>query len=484
MRAHRAVQGHPGARPDRQVIEIDQAPIGRTPRSNPATYTKAWTPIRELFAQLPESRTRGYTKSRFSFNVQGGRCEECAGAGVKTVEMQFLADVQVPCESCGGARFNPETLEVRYRGRTIRDILEMSIADAAVFFRNHRKIKRILTTLVEVGMGYVSLGQPSTTLSGGEAQRIKLATELARPATGRTLYVLDEPTTGLHMADVRRLREALDRLVDAGNTVLVIEHNPDIIKVADHIVDMGPEGGAGGGRIVGEGPPEHIATLDTPSGRFLAEVLAEGRDWIRATRTGWRRSQRRGGVGNGERHRTGTRPSPCVECGPTTSRTSMDLPQGRMTVITGPSGSGKTSWPSTLFMKVSVATSRACPRTPDDSWDEWARPRSTRQKTRASGDRPATGANPRSTVATVTEIYDALRLLYARVGRPLPPLSGALRPGPLGRGRHLQAEAMGNGWLVADLPTGPGPRTCCAMAAIPRTTTGRERDLAARRFRW
>ena len=444
-----------------KIIEIDQDPIGRTPRSNPATYTKAWTPIRELFAKLPEARTRGYTKSRFSFNVQGGRCEECQGAGLKTVEMQFLADVQVPCESCAGARFNPETLEVRYRGRTIRDVLEMSIADAAVFFRNHRKIKRILTTLAEVGMGYVALGQPSTTLSGGEAQRIKLATELARPATGRTLYVLDEPTTGLHMADVRRLREALDRLVDAGNTVLVIEHNPDVIKVADHVVDLGPEGGVGGGHIVGEGTPEAVAACDTPTGRFLAAVLAEEAR-LDARVHGAVAAEPAPRWGRTRQRAPGEHPAISLRGVRTHNLQDIDvdLPQGKMTVITGPSGSGKTSLAfDTLFAEgqrryvesLSTYARRFLGRmgkAPLDKAEGLAPAIAIDQRNR--------GANPRSTVATVTEIYDALRLLYARVGVPhCPHCHAALRAwSPSGAARHLQAAAPGVGWLVADLAPG------------------------------
>ncbi|MFM2245752.1 MAG: hypothetical protein RL071_1826, partial [Pseudomonadota bacterium] len=258
-----------------KVVRIDQDPIGRTPRSNPATYTGAMDHIRDLFAALPESRARAYKKGRFSFNVAGGRCEECKGAGVITVELQFLADVELPCEACGGKRFNPETLELRYRGRTITEVLDLSIDEAAAIFLQHRALRRIFDTLVEVGLGYVKLGQPSTTLSGGEAQRIKLAAELARPQPARTLYVLDEPTTGLHMADVRRLLGCLQQLVDRGHTVLVVEHDTDVIKCADHLIDLGPEGGAGGGLIVGEGRPEQLARLDTPTGRVLAEVLAQ-----------------------------------------------------------------------------------------------------------------------------------------------------------------------------------------------------------------
>lgn len=241
-----------------KVIEIDQSPIGRTPRSNPATYTKLFDQIRALYAGLPEAQIRGYKAGRFSFNVVGGRCETCKGGGMKVVEMNFLPDVLVECETCNGKRYNRETLEVRYRGKSIGDVLEMTIQDAAEFFENIPKINRILQTLVSVGLGYVKLGQSSTTLSGGEAQRIKLSSELAKKSTGKTMYILDEPSTGLHFEDIKMLLSVLQRLVDEGNTVLVIEHNLDIVKVADYIVDMGPEGGKGGGKIVAEGTPEQL----------------------------------------------------------------------------------------------------------------------------------------------------------------------------------------------------------------------------------
>ncbi|MFN3951197.1 MAG: excinuclease ABC subunit UvrA [Thermaurantimonas sp.] len=242
-----------------KVIDIDQSPIGRTPRSNPATYTNVWSDIRDLFAQLPESQIRGYKPGRFSFNVKGGRCETCQGAGVRTIEMNFLPDVYVLCESCQGRRFNRETLEVRYKGKSISDVLDMTVETAMVFFENIPKIVQKLKAMNDVGLGYLSLGQPSTTLSGGEAQRVKLATELSRRDTGNTLYILDEPTTGLHFEDVKMLIEVLQRLVDKGNTVLVIEHNLDVIKVSDHIIDIGPEGGEAGGRIVAQGTPEDVA---------------------------------------------------------------------------------------------------------------------------------------------------------------------------------------------------------------------------------
>ena len=232
-----------------KVIAIDQTPIGRTPRSNPATYTGMMDHIRKLFTLLPESKIRGYKPGRFSFNVVGGRCEDCKGAGLRTVEMNYLPDVHVPCDSCGGKRFNRETLEVRYKGKSISDVLDMTISEAYDFFDAHPKLKKIISTLKDVGLGYISLGQPSTTLSGGEAQRVKLASELSRANTGNTLYILDEPTTGLHFQDVEMLLEVLNRLVNLGNTVVVIEHHLDVIKVADHVVDMGPEGGIGGAKL-------------------------------------------------------------------------------------------------------------------------------------------------------------------------------------------------------------------------------------------
>ena len=260
-----------------KVIDIDQTPIGRTPRSNPATYTGMFDFIRELFAEMPEAKMRGYQKGRFSFNIKGGRCEACRGDGITKVEMNFLPDVYVPCEVCGGARYNHETLEVKYRGKNISEVLEMSVAEALPFFKNHRKIERYLETLDDVGLGYIKLGQPSTQLSGGEAQRIKLATELSRKSTGRTLYILDEPTTGLHFADVEKLLYVLQRLVDEGNTVVVIEHNLDVIKCADHIIDLGPEGGEGGGTIIATGTPEEIATCEQSyTGQYLKKLLERG----------------------------------------------------------------------------------------------------------------------------------------------------------------------------------------------------------------
>jgi len=257
-----------------KVIDIDQSPIGRTPRSNPATYTGLFTPIRELFAELPEAKIRGYGPGRFSFNVKGGRCEACQGDGLVKIEMHFLPDVYVPCEVCKGKRYNRETLEVRFRGQSIADVLEMTVEDALAFFENQPRVRQKLETLNDVGLGYIHLGQSATTLSGGEAQRIKLATELSKRDTGRTFYILDEPTTGLHFEDVRVLLHVLHRLVDRGNTVLVIEHNLDVIKTADWIVDLGPEGGTRGGTIVATGTPEDVARVDAShTGRYLRGML-------------------------------------------------------------------------------------------------------------------------------------------------------------------------------------------------------------------
>jgi excinuclease ABC subunit A len=257
-----------------KVISVDQSPIGRTPRSNPATYTGLFTPIRELFAGVPEARQRGYDAGRFSFNVKGGRCEACQGDGVTRVEMHFLPDIYVACDVCHGKRYNRETLEVRYKGRNIHEVLEMTVAEAHAFFSAVPPIARKLQTLIDVGLGYIRLGQSATTLSGGEAQRVKLSLELSKRDTGRTLYILDEPTTGLHFHDIKLLLEVLHRLRDAGNTIVVIEHNMDVIKTADWVIDLGPEGGDGGGRIVAAGTPEQVSrNPESHTGGYLRQAL-------------------------------------------------------------------------------------------------------------------------------------------------------------------------------------------------------------------
>jgi excinuclease ABC subunit A len=257
-----------------KVIEIDQSPIGRTPRSNPATYTNLFGPIRELFASLTESKVRGYKPGRFSFNVKGGRCEACQGQGQNRIEMQFLPDIYVPCDICQGARYNKETLQIAFKDLNIAQVLDLSVDEAVEFFANIPPIQRKLQTLLEVGLGYIHLGQPAPTLSGGEAQRVKLSRELSKIATGNTIYILDEPSVGLHTHDVAKLIEALSRLVDKGNTVIIIEHNMDIIKVADHIIDLGPEGGDQGGEIVGQGTPEEIVRVSQSyTGQFLKSHL-------------------------------------------------------------------------------------------------------------------------------------------------------------------------------------------------------------------
>jgi excinuclease ABC subunit A len=257
-----------------KVVDVDQSPIGRTPRSNPATYTGLFTPIRELFAGVPESRMRGYGPGRYSFNVKGGRCEACQGDGVIRVEMHFLPDIYVPCDVCKGYRYNRETLEIQYKGRNIHEVLDMTVEQAHDFFSAVPVVARKLHTLLDVGLGYITLGQSATTLSGGEAQRVKLALELSKRDTGRTLYILDEPTTGLHFADIQMLLNVLHRLRDHGNTVVVIEHNLDVIKTADWIIDLGPEGGNGGGQIIAEGTPEQVAGNQASStGQYLKPYL-------------------------------------------------------------------------------------------------------------------------------------------------------------------------------------------------------------------
>ena len=403
-----------------KLIEIDQSPIGRTPRSNPATYTDVWTHIRDLFAQLPEAKLRQYEKGRFSFNVAGGRCEACEGAGVTTLEMNFLAPVEVVCEQCGGARFSAETLEITWKGKSVHDVLEMTVDESLQHFGDLPKIARPLQTLQDVGLGYLKLGQPSTTLSGGEAQRVKLATELQRQATGKTLYVLDEPTTGLHFHDIGHLLHCLQRLCDAGNSLLVIEHNLDVVRAADWIVDLGPEGGAGGGTVVAEGTPEQVMEDGrSHTGRALRAMFApkkanaEGSE--HATAAPVRTSRPTAITIKGAR----THNLKGVDCA---------IPLDRFTVVTGPSGSGKSSLAfDTLFQEgqrrflesMSTYARRflgRMDRAPVDSLDGLGPSIAIDQK---HGVR-----SPRSTVATTTEIHDYLRLLYARVGRPHCPEHG------------------------------------------------------------
>ena len=322
-----------------KVIDIDQSPIGRTPRSNPATYIKLWDEIRALYAQMPDAKVRGYNPGRFSFNKPGGRCEACEGNGSNRLEMDFLADVWVQCPVCEGRRFNRETLQVRYRGKSIHDVLEMEVAEALDHFEHVPKIQAMLQTLHDVGLDYIKLGQPSPTLSGGEAQRIKLAKELVRRGTGKTLYILDEPTTGLHFEDTRKLLEVLHGFVEQGNTVLVIEHSLDVIKTADWVMDLGPEGGAGGGRVVAEGTPEEVArNAESYTGRALAPVLGipvkNGKASLRSTSPSVLNSEAAGyithlSVEGASQHNL--------------KNVCAHLPREQMSVFCGPSGSGKSS---------------------------------------------------------------------------------------------------------------------------------------------
>ena len=397
-----------------KAIDIDQSPIGRTPRSNPATYVKVFDEIRKLFTQLPQSKMRGYKPGRFSFNVAGGRCEACEGHGATKLEMDFLADIWVPCDVCEGRRFSHETLDVSYKGHSIADVLKMEIRDAAGVFENVPKIKRLLQTLADVGLDYMQLGQPSPTLSGGEAQRIKLARELGKRSTGRTLYVLDEPTTGLHFADVHKLLEVLHGFVEAGNTVIVIEHNLDVVKTADWVIDMGPEGGAGGGTVVCEGPPETIARCRTShTGNALRSVLpgmkprtSDGKKSSGARPTDPFVLSRRIEIRGAAQHNL--------------QQISLEVPRGEMSVFCGPSGSGKTSLAmDTLYAEgqrryVESLSAYArqflgqMPRPRVDSIQGLSPAIAIEQKT--------VGSTPRSTVGTVTEVYDYLRVLFARLG--------------------------------------------------------------------
>jgi excinuclease ABC subunit A len=434
-----------------QIVEINQQPIGRTPRSNPATYTGAFDRIRTLFAETPEARARGYKPGRFSFNVAGGRCEACEGAGVRVIDMQFLPSVEVPCEVCEGRRFNTETLEIRWKGLSIDQVLALPIRDALVMFAAIPALRRVLGTLDEVGLGYVALGQPSTTLSGGEAQRVKLATELHRAASGHTLYLLDEPTTGLHAEDVTKLVAALHALVDAGHTVVVVEHDLDVVHTADFVVDLGPEGGAGGGQIVGVGTPEQIAAMPSPTGRALAAFVAPAGLMAADAAAPPARASRRPKVLEVRGARLHN-----------LRGVDIDVPHGSMTVITGPSGSGKTS----LAMDTVFAEGQ---RQYVESLSTYARRFLGRMERppvdRMDGLAPAIAIdqrnathNPRSTVATVTEIHDVLRLVWARVGTlHCPTCDRVVRAWSPSEAASDLSRVDGSGWLCAALPPEADP---------------------------
>ena len=451
-----------------KVVVIDQSPIGRTPRSNPATYTGLFDDVRALFAELPEAKERGWKKGRFSFNVHGGRCEACEGAGVKVVPMHFLADVEVTCSACDGRRFTDETLALKWKGRSIAEVLDLTIDEALEFFAAQPRIRRALETLARTGLGYVRLGQTSTTLSGGEAQRIKLATELQRPATGRTLYVLDEPTTGLHAEDVVRLVAVMQSLVDAGNTMLVVEHNLDVIQSADWIIDLGPEGGSGGGRVIHAGPLESILDVaESHTGRALKAHWNRGSAMLPQS-----------GVAEAPPREYG---GDVVVQGATLHNLQVAearFPEGRMSVVTGLSGSGKTSLAmGTLFAEGQRRFVECLSTYARQFLGRLERPpfESIRGLAPAIAvDQKSTGRSPRSTVATVTEIQDALRLLFARLGTPhcprcdaeLPPstdapgLSLRMQRAVLGaKGRVLSPLCVSSrGWhqglaKLKDLPT-------------------------------
>jgi len=464
-----------------RVVEIDQSPIGRTPRSNPATYTKVFGLIRDVFAGSVEARLRGYDKGRFSFNKKGGRCETCGGSGVLEMEMHFLPNVVIPCDDCSGRRYNRETLEILYRGLSINDVLDMTVRQALEFFAAHTKIVRILETLRDVGLGYITLGQPSTTISGGEAQRVKLAAELCRPTTGRSFYVLDEPTTGLHFEDILKLLETLQLLVDGGNTMVIVEHNLDVIKVADHLIDLGPEGGDEGGELVAEGTPEEVAgEPESLTGIALAPVL--GLPVPKA------RGKRRAAVESFGGMRPGSQ-APKPDRGTVLTAVNLEeqsairvegarihnlqnldvsIPHNKLTVITGISGSGKTSLAfDTIFAEgqrrfvesLSTYARRfiaRLDRVPVDRIDGLA--------PAIAIDQRSASRNPRSTVATSTEIHDYLRVLFARVGLPHCPSCG------------VPVRAYSPGLAAADaIARLPGEKV---LVTAPLYRRGLERDIA------
>jgi excinuclease ABC subunit A len=430
------------------LIRISQKPIGRTPRSNPATYTGAFDVIRDLFAATEDARALGYKKGRFSFNVVGGRCEACQGAGQRTIEMQFLPSVGVTCETCQGKRFNAETLEVRYGGRTVAEVLGMSVDEAFEFFARVPKLHRIFGMLREVGLGYIHLGQPSTTLSGGEAQRIKLSKELHRRSKGHTLYLLDEPTTGLHIHDVAKLLLALNKLVDQGNTVLVVEHNTDVMKSADYLIDLGPEGGEAGGQLIGLGSPEELALLPTATGEALAALSKAPSP---APHRAKRRREDRLSVFNARHHNL--------------QAVDVSLPHGKFNVVTGVSGSGKTSLAfDTIFTEGQRKYVESLSTYARRFLGRMQRPPVDRLeglKPAVAIDQRARSHNPRSTVATTTEIHDVLRLLYARVGRiHCPRCRRAVSAMPGSEvARLLRQGGTGAGWMITRLEPASSPKS-------------------------
>ncbi len=433
-----------------KVIEIDQQPIGRTPRSNPATYTGAFSPIRALFSELPESRVRGYKPGRFSFNVKGGRCEACQGNGANLVEMDFLADVWVSCPVCEGRRFRRETLDVRFKDHSIADVLEMEVEEACALFRDIPPIHRVLSVLVDVGMGYVKLGQPAPTLSGGEAQRIKLAKELCRASTGKTLYILDEPTTGLHFADVQNLLNVLNRLVDLGNTVVVIEHNTDVIKMADWVIDLGPEGGEEGGSVVAVGPPEVVVqTEGSHTGAALKRALTPG-----AVSPNGRTGRRKKAKGLSDIEVFGARENNLREV-------DAVVPREKMTVISGVSGSGKSSLAlDTIFAEGQRRYVESLSAYARQFLGQMPKPKVDRVvglSPAISIEQKAASKNPRSTVGTVTEVYDYLRALFGLLAEMHCPSRGC---------DHARATAQSSSQIVDRLVNGSSGDRAILLAPI------------------